>query len=50
MPAVEHKSALPDSDKFKFMALDEDGYDVPADWFVIFIYFQFVTPQPISSD
>jgi hypothetical protein len=37
MPVVELKRSLPESDKFRFMALDEDGYDCPADWFVPFI-------------
>ena len=32
MPIVEHKRNLPVSDKFRFMALDEDGYDLPSDW------------------
>ncbi|KAF9482360.1 hypothetical protein BDN70DRAFT_435959 [Pholiota conissans] len=34
MPVVELKRNLPVSDKFRFMALDEDGYDCPADWFM----------------
>jgi hypothetical protein len=33
IPVVEHKRLLPESDKFKFMALDEDGYDLPSDWY-----------------
>ena len=32
MPIVEHKSSLPVSDKYPFLSLDEDGYDVPSDW------------------
>jgi len=32
IPVVTHKRFLPVSDEFKFMALDEDGYDLPADW------------------
>jgi len=32
LPVVTHKRLLPISNKFKFMALDEDGYDLPADW------------------
>ena len=36
MPVVESKRNLPQSDKFQFMALDEDGYDCPADWLVAF--------------
>lgn len=34
MPVVELKRNLPHSDKFHFMALDEDGYDCPSDWLV----------------
>ncbi|PPQ87845.1 hypothetical protein CVT25_009497 [Psilocybe cyanescens] len=34
MPIVEHKRNLPESDKFRFMALDEDGYDLPSDWYM----------------
>ncbi|KAF5355726.1 hypothetical protein D9756_004390 [Leucocoprinus leucothites] len=34
MPVVTHKRLLPESDKFKFMALDEDGYDLPPDWYM----------------
>ncbi len=31
---------LPQSDKYQFMALDEDGYDLPSDWSVLVpIYF-----------
>jgi len=32
MPVVENKRMLPVSDKFPFMALDIDGYDLPSDW------------------
>lgn len=32
MPVVENKRMLPVSDKHPFMALDEDGYDLPSDW------------------
>lgn len=32
MPIVEHKRNLPVSDKYQFLSLDEDGYDVPSDW------------------
>jgi len=32
MPVVENKRNLPQSDRFQFMALNEDGYDVPSDW------------------
>ncbi|KJA21936.1 hypothetical protein HYPSUDRAFT_102158, partial [Hypholoma sublateritium FD-334 SS-4] len=34
LPVVESKRNLPQSDQFKFMALDEDGYDVPSDWYM----------------
>ncbi|KXN83155.1 Serine/threonine-protein kinase-transforming protein raf [Leucoagaricus sp. SymC.cos] len=30
----ESKNLLPQSDKCKFMALDEDGYDLPSDWYM----------------
>lgn len=36
LPVVEKKSMLPKSDKWEFMALDEDGYDLPSDWYVHF--------------
>ncbi|KAH9487307.1 hypothetical protein JR316_0001379 [Psilocybe cubensis] len=39
MPIVEHKRDLPESDNYRFMALDEDGYDVPSDWFVTTLCF-----------
>jgi hypothetical protein len=29
---VEKKRLLPESDKWPFLALDEEGYDLPADW------------------
>lgn len=32
IPVVTHKRLLSVSDEFRFMALDEDGYDLPADW------------------
>lgn len=32
MPVVENKRMLPESDTYPFMALDEDGYDLPSDW------------------
>ncbi|KAF9042164.1 hypothetical protein BJ165DRAFT_254406 [Panaeolus papilionaceus] len=35
MPIVEHKSKLPVSEKYQFLSLDADGYDVPADWLVV---------------
>ncbi|KAJ3486292.1 hypothetical protein NLJ89_g11823 [Agrocybe chaxingu] len=34
MPIVEHKRRLPQSDKFQFLALDADGFDVPSDWYM----------------
>ncbi|KAG7439521.1 uncharacterized protein BT62DRAFT_976782 [Guyanagaster necrorhizus] len=34
MPIVSKKSMLPQSDKYRFMALDEDGYDLPPDWYM----------------
>lgn len=39
MPVVELKRNLPVSDKFSFLALDEDGFDCPADWLVALILF-----------
>lgn len=33
MPVVEKSRLLPRSDKYSFMALDADGYDLPADWY-----------------
>lgn len=32
MPVVQTKRQVPVSDKFRFMALDEDGLDLPSDW------------------
>ncbi|KAF8914765.1 hypothetical protein CPB85DRAFT_1560740 [Mucidula mucida] len=34
MPVVSKKRNLPRSDKWRFMALDEDGYDLPPDWYM----------------
>ncbi|KZT18216.1 hypothetical protein NEOLEDRAFT_1246545 [Neolentinus lepideus HHB14362 ss-1] len=34
MPVVSHKKQLPVHDKFRFMALDEDGHDLPSDWYM----------------
>ena len=34
MPVVEKKRMLPETDKHPFMALDEDGFDLPSDWSV----------------
>ena len=36
MPVVPYKRLLPVSDKYPFLALDEDGYDLPSDWWVFF--------------
>ena len=32
MPVVPYKRLLPVSDKYPFLALDADGYDLPSDW------------------
>ncbi|TFY52992.1 hypothetical protein EVG20_g10314 [Dentipellis fragilis] len=36
LPVVPHKNQLPhdEQNKFKFMAYDIDGYDIPADWYM----------------
>ncbi|KAG6828413.1 hypothetical protein H0H92_008077 [Tricholoma furcatifolium] len=34
LPVVEKKSMVPVSDKHPFLALDEDGYDLPSDWYM----------------
>ena len=34
MPVVPYKRLLPVSDKYPFLALDADGYDLPSDWWV----------------
>ncbi|KAE9406347.1 hypothetical protein BT96DRAFT_851638 [Gymnopus androsaceus JB14] len=34
MPVVEKSRMLPHSEKYTFMALDADGYDLPADWYM----------------
>ncbi|KAI0367479.1 hypothetical protein BV20DRAFT_970442 [Pilatotrama ljubarskyi] len=34
MPVVSHKRQLPVLEKYRFMALDEDGYDLPPDWYM----------------
>ncbi|KAJ3777953.1 hypothetical protein FB446DRAFT_61874 [Lentinula raphanica] len=34
MPAVERKHLLPDSPHFPLLSLDEDGYDIPSDWYM----------------
>lgn len=34
MPVVEKSRMLPESDKFSFLALDEDGFELPSDWYM----------------
>ncbi|EMD41457.1 hypothetical protein CERSUDRAFT_110033 [Gelatoporia subvermispora B] len=34
MPVVPHKSQLPVHERYNFMALDEDGFDLPSDWYM----------------
>ncbi|OSD05759.1 hypothetical protein PYCCODRAFT_1384775 [Trametes coccinea BRFM310] len=34
MPVVSRKSQLPVHEKYRFMALDEDGFDLPSDWYM----------------
>ncbi|KAH9836626.1 uncharacterized protein C8Q71DRAFT_50623 [Rhodofomes roseus] len=34
LPVVSHKNQLPVLDTHRFMALDEDGYDLPPDWYM----------------
>ncbi|KAJ8488759.1 hypothetical protein ONZ51_g3342 [Trametes cubensis] len=34
MPVVSHKRQLPVLEKHRFMALDEDGFDLPPDWYM----------------
>ncbi len=34
MPVVQNKRQVPKNDKYNFMALDEDGFDLPPDWLV----------------
>ncbi|KXN82473.1 hypothetical protein AN958_02525 [Leucoagaricus sp. SymC.cos] len=34
LPVVPQKNLLPQSNKCEFMALDEDGYDLPSDWYM----------------
>ncbi|KAG2024035.1 hypothetical protein CC2G_001632 [Coprinopsis cinerea AmutBmut pab1-1] len=34
MPAVTHKHKLPVSERWTFMALDQDGHDLPSDWYM----------------
>lgn len=34
MPVVQNKRQLPVHEKYNFMALDEDGFDLPSDWYV----------------
>lgn len=34
MPVVSHKRQVPVHEKYRFMALDEDGLDLPPDWYM----------------
>ncbi|KAK7019734.1 hypothetical protein VNI00_017974 [Paramarasmius palmivorus] len=34
MPVVEKARLLPDGGRYPFLALDADGYDLPADWYM----------------
>ncbi|KAF9261979.1 hypothetical protein L218DRAFT_945729 [Marasmius fiardii PR-910] len=34
LPAVEKARLLPDGRNFPFLALDAEGYDIPADWYM----------------
>ncbi|KAI0757455.1 hypothetical protein C8Q80DRAFT_1090899 [Daedaleopsis nitida] len=34
MPVVSHKRQLPVLERHRFMALDEDGFDLPPDWYM----------------
>lgn len=34
MPSISHGSQLPVTDTYQFLALDQDGYDLPSDWFM----------------
>ena len=34
MPVVSKKRQLPVHEKYNFMALDEDGFDLPSDWYM----------------
>ncbi|KAI1789178.1 hypothetical protein LXA43DRAFT_1183398 [Ganoderma leucocontextum] len=34
MPVVSHKRQVPVHEKYRFMALDEDGFDLPPDWYM----------------
>ncbi|KAL0573837.1 hypothetical protein V5O48_008101 [Marasmius crinis-equi] len=34
IPVVEKARLLPDGGKYPFLALDADGYDIPADWYM----------------
>ncbi|KAJ7751879.1 hypothetical protein DFH07DRAFT_921881 [Mycena maculata] len=34
LPVVEKKRLLPEHERWPFMALDEDGYDLPGDWYM----------------
>ena len=32
LPVVQNKRQVPVNDKYNFIALDVDGYDLPSDW------------------
>ncbi|KAJ7651091.1 hypothetical protein FB45DRAFT_889608 [Roridomyces roridus] len=34
LPVVPKKRLLPESERWPFLALDEDGYDLPPDWYM----------------
>ncbi|KAJ6509668.1 hypothetical protein DFH09DRAFT_1374678 [Mycena vulgaris] len=34
LPVIEKKRLLPESEAWPFLALDEDGYDLPSDWYM----------------
>ncbi|CAK5268817.1 unnamed protein product [Mycena citricolor] len=34
LPVIEHKRLLPEHDRWPFLSLDEDGYDLPSDWYM----------------
>nr|VWP01827.1 Alcohol dehydrogenase [Ganoderma boninense] len=34
MPVVSHKRQVPVHEQYRFMALDEDGFDLPPDWYM----------------
>lgn len=36
LPVVQNKRLVPKHEKYNFMALDEDGFDLPPDWYATF--------------